>query len=544
MSSCSSSESSVVTKNEDTKIFDEFDELVGFAFELSKKEEAQILDDFDELVGFVIELSKKDVKLISEPTPDNFIKPVTESVDDDNDTLEKKVESVDDDNDTLEKKVESVDDDNDTFEEIVESVDDATNDAAVESVNDADIPPKELEFLKRYRALAIERGGRLLSTRYRGCRYKLRWQCAEGHEWLALPSNIRHGTWCPPCGWKGSGAKRMANNLIRGRAVAESLGGKCLAEKNGSATCYVWWECVEGHRWQAMFQNVILKGTWCSTCRNRYKTQPLLLDNLTTARQLAAKNSGECLETENFSIHDYVRWRCQKGHEWDAVFYSVRRGSWCQTCSNKAMGVGKTMDNLTRAREIAASRDGECLAQGNFTVSTKVLWKCEKGHEWEAHLSNIMMGTWCPQCRNKSESYCHKVLCALFPRHVFRRNVRDLEWMALGVKGRTLEVDIFCDGLGFGLEFNGFLHDVAVEAFGGEEQYNKIVEHDRRKAEACEKAGVCLIVIRFADISYNNYRIDPKLAAIVIWHEVLKLGFPTGTHLETLSELLDTLKLQ
>jgi hypothetical protein len=25
------------------------------------------------------------------------------------------------------------------------------------------------------------------------------WRCAEGHEWMANPSNVRQGSWCPVC---------------------------------------------------------------------------------------------------------------------------------------------------------------------------------------------------------------------------------------------------------------------------------------------------------------------------------------------------------
>lgn len=54
-----------------------------------------------------------------------------------------------------------------------------------------------MAYLERYRAVAAERGGELLSQRYIGCRSKLEWKCAEGHVWQALP---------------GVGARRAARN--------------------------------------------------------------------------------------------------------------------------------------------------------------------------------------------------------------------------------------------------------------------------------------------------------------------------------------------
>ncbi|MBI3744862.1 MAG: hypothetical protein HY261_11345 [Chloroflexi bacterium] len=56
--------------------------------------------------------------------------------------------------------------------------------------------------IEQMRELARSRGGRCLSTVYHNSLTPLRWQCAEGHEWLATAGNVhkRRGTWCPFCG--------------------------------------------------------------------------------------------------------------------------------------------------------------------------------------------------------------------------------------------------------------------------------------------------------------------------------------------------------
>jgi len=400
-----------------------------------------------------------------------------------------------------------------------------------------------MEYLGRYRALAAERGGELLSQRYIGCRYKHEWRCAEGHEWAALPSNVKKGTWCPKCRMKGSGAKRTADNLARGRAAAEARGGKCLATENGPSARKVQWECAEGHRWEATNGNVILHGTWCPTCFNERKGEPTIADNLTAARRIAAGHGGDCLEDQNFSIHDHVRWICAEGHEWDAVFYSVRRGRWCKLCAGAKRSATMVHDNLPRARRIANKRGGECLAEENFPVSAKISWRCEEGHEWAAQFNNVANGSWCPRCRNKSESYCHQVLEALFPRSGFERNVRSLAWLGTGLGGQSLELDIYSADLRLALGFNGFLHDGPVEAYGGAGHHARIVEHDRRKAEACAEEGVCLIVVSFADVSRNRRQADPRLVAEAIWRAVADLGYAPGIHLPTKEDLLAALGL-
>ncbi len=48
--------------------------------------------------------------------------------------------------------------------------------------------------------LAKNKGGRLLSRKYKNRHTNLKWQCKDGHKWYANSSNVIFGrTWCPVC---------------------------------------------------------------------------------------------------------------------------------------------------------------------------------------------------------------------------------------------------------------------------------------------------------------------------------------------------------
>lgn len=53
-----------------------------------------------------------------------------------------------------------------------------------------------IEDMKR---IAKERGGKCLSERYVNSQSKLIWRCSEGHEWETKPGHILNGSWCPYC---------------------------------------------------------------------------------------------------------------------------------------------------------------------------------------------------------------------------------------------------------------------------------------------------------------------------------------------------------
>jgi hypothetical protein len=331
--------------------------------------------------------------------------------------------------------------------------------------------------------------------------------------------------------------------------VALSRGGECLSRIYKSTKDKLLWRCSKGHEWSASLSNVLHRKSWCPTCFHAKAGYDKRNNNLVAAKALAESHGGKCLELENFPVQGYkVSWECHEGHIWEAIFHNVRFGAWCPQCGRER-GAALFKQKAPRlgievAKEMAVARGGECLSVEYSTAKNPLLWRCHAGHTWETALANIRFSrTWCPRCRNKSEGYCHRVLSTLFPGCQFERNIRSLNWLGTGVKGNPLELDIYNEKLRLAVEFNGFLHERPVEAYGGEEHFNKIKEHDERKETACVKEGVYLISIYYSSVSKNGRYIDPKLTATAIWRAVADARYPAGTHLTSLEELLVALGL-
>src|SRR5205814_5984773 len=78
-------------------------------------------------------------------------------------------------------------------------------------------------------------------------------------------------------------------------------------------------------------------------------------------KQIAAGHGGACLSTQYVSSAVKLRWRCARGHEWEALANNIARCHWCMICGNERQGRAKAhsigiMDN------IAASRGAQCLS--------------------------------------------------------------------------------------------------------------------------------------------------------------------------------------
>ena len=126
--------------------------------------------------------------------------------------------------------------------------------------------PMSVEFRKRRLAalsgIAKRRGGTLLARNYTVLRAPLTARCANGHRFAITPKNLLRGLWCVQC----RPLPRQAEFLTAAQKLARSRGGRCLSEGYSNARAKLRWQCGERHRWQATFDNVVNKNSWCPTC--------------------------------------------------------------------------------------------------------------------------------------------------------------------------------------------------------------------------------------------------------------------------------------
>ena len=120
--------------------------------------------------------------------------------------------------------------------------------------------------IEKMRSLARAQGGKCLSTKYINTKTKLKWQCKEGHAWMAVPNNIQQGQWCMQC----SGNLKLS--IPKMQMIAKSRNGKCLSEKYINSSTKLKWQCGEGHVWAAAASDIISEDSWCSFLCGKYKT--------------------------------------------------------------------------------------------------------------------------------------------------------------------------------------------------------------------------------------------------------------------------------
>jgi hypothetical protein len=123
-------------------------------------------------------------------------------------------------------------------------------------------------------------------------------------------------------------------------------------------------------------------------------------------QELAAISGGQCLSKKYVNIATPLKFKCAKGHVWSTRPSSILKGSWCPSCAGRAKGT------IGQMRKIARSRGGKCLSKSYVTTRTKLLWQCSKGHTWEARPDHVKRGSWCPVCsgrKRKTMEHMHEL---------------------------------------------------------------------------------------------------------------------------------------
>ncbi len=262
------------------------------------------------------------------------------------------------------------------------------------------MPSREAKRVVRQESLqeiAKSKGGVILSP-YVGSGIPVMCRCAAGHQWPMKPSRLKQGRWCRACAAKKNAIKSR-HGIVKMRAVAEQRGGTCLSEEYSRAHSHLEWKCSNGHLFR-MTPAHVLAGHWCKRCATQ-RTADRLRGSLVDYKKLAADRNGECLSEKYVNAQTLLLWRCDKGHKWFAAPYSIKAGNWCQKCHIERMVANRTHNRalgIEVFQRLATAHGGECISVDYKNSSSRLAFRCRRGHCFETSASNVRNGNWCMTC--------------------------------------------------------------------------------------------------------------------------------------------------
>ncbi|MBR2377202.1 MAG: zinc-ribbon domain-containing protein [Clostridia bacterium] len=336
---------------------------------------------------------------------------------------------------------------------------------------------------------------------------KVWWKCKEGHSWEDSPYRRSKGSGCPICAKEKRRISHSKNWIIKKGSLFDNnptLAKEWHPTKNGalkfteitvSNAKKVWWLCGKGHEWQAVISSRN-HGAGCPICSG-HKILVGYNDLATVNHELAkewhpSKNGNLQAKDVTINCGKRVWWLCSKGHEWQTAICNRSRGSNCPICSGHKILVGYN-DLATLNPQLASEwhpTKNNILSSKDVTIysNKKVWWKCEKGHEWQASVSNRSYGRRCPKCFGETKtSFPEQAMFFYFSKLTTAYN----RYM---LNSKT-EIDVYLPEYKIGIEYDGwYFHK-------GENAKKKEI----KKREVLSKNGINLFRLKeVKDISTIN----------------------------------------
>lgn len=336
----------------------------------------------------------------------------------------------------------------------------------------------------------------------------------------------------------------------------EEVGYKLISDTYKNARTKLIVECDKGHIYEPTFDNFRL-GHRCSYCnRNGKISVNKLLELLKNLKYNIIDISTFQNSKSNITIS------CEKGHIFSTKWNYLNSGQGCPRCN------GGSRISYEEIKNKIESVGYKLISDTYKNANSKIILKCDKGHEYETIYSNFYMGHRCPQCNggikltyedvknrielvegykliSKNYKNNHTKLLVLCPNnHKFEINLSDwkggnrckycsyingkskdekiiFEYIKTIYKGliiendRTqiinpktgnyLELDIWLPELNLAIEYNGlYWHKI---------KYQKI--KDQIKLNECKNKGILLFIITDEEWQNNQDEIKNKIKGLI-----------------------------
>ena len=191
----------------------------------------------------------------------------------------------------------------------------------------------------------------------------------------------------------------------------------------------------------------------------------------------------------NYSKTEYVNYKskvciiCPEHGEFWQIPYHHLNGTGCPKCSHQSYC--HTNKSFTdKAKQIHGNKYD--YSKVNYiNNSTKVCIICQKHGEFWQTPNDHLDGCGCPKCKqSKLENEIELELLKNNIKFEYRNHPKWLE---------GLELDFYIKDKNIAIECQGTQHYEPRDGFGGEPEFEKVLERDVRKAELCKENGVKLL---------------------------------------------------
>ena len=355
---------------------------------------------------------------------------------------------------------------------------------------------------EKYEELLSSKNPNLLCVdKYKGIKNRIKHLDKEcGHTFLMKPERALLGGRCLICKGKRLNKDRtFSHEHYLELLLEKNIDIKPTEEYQGMNTPIMHLHPC-GHQYKSS-PNAVLQNNSCKFCAiiqrgmKRKKTQEQF------EQEVGEINPNIEILGEYIGIFDKIECKCKICDSiWNPIADAILRGHGCPNCANIRNGLLHKKTNEEYVNEIKNKYPNIIVKEEYDGASKKIKHFCVLcNREWFGTPSNTLIYG-CPSCNGfysgeqRIDDYLrnHKIEYTMY------YSFSDL----LGVGGRKLSYDFYLLKYNLLIEYQGAQHERPVDHFGGEEQFKKQQEHDKRKREYAKEHNINLLEIWYYD--YDN----------------------------------------
>lgn len=177
----------------------------------------------------------------------------------------------------------------------------------------------ELQDFAKYK------NGKLISTEYVNTQTNLLWECEHKHQWQAVWNSIKnHNTWCPYC------SEQVKPEMKELQNFALNKNGLLLSLEYKTNKTNLLWQCSKGHQWEATWNNIKSRNTWCPECKN-WKTEKLCKELLEKQLEIKFEKKRFYYNGHKFLEFDGYNQKNNIAFEYHGYQHYIYPNRWCKT---------------------------------------------------------------------------------------------------------------------------------------------------------------------------------------------------------------------
>ena len=177
---------------------------------------------------------------------------------------------------------------------------------------------------------------------------------------------------------------------------------------------------------------------------------------------------------------------CSEGHQYEVTYSNFQKGRRCPICHH----LWKKFNYEYIEKQIT-DVGYKILSDKYNGALSKLIIKCDKGHQYKVTYGNFQQGRRCPVCYDietysQSEKDCLAVVKQLTNENIIEN---DRTQIVNPKTGYNLELDIWIPVLNTAIEFNG--------EHWHESNYSKY--KDNQKVKQCKEKNIVLLIVTYQD---------------------------------------------